>query len=201
MLSVFLFVAAGCATPYQPDGLGGGYSSNRIDSDTISVAFQGNRYTSQREVEMYLLYRCAEVTRDSGYDYFIVLNPATQDSHGVLTPTGTFGSVKSLAAAPVPTQGSYFPGQTISSTSYGATTLIRMGTGKKPAQNVAAYNAQEVIEYVGPQINESAEETYGVRNNLTLTQADPISGQQTPPPSYHNVYTGALDLDHDRDNP
>ncbi len=151
-------VAVGCATPYQPDGLGGGYSDNRIDSDVVSVEFRGNGYTSKRKVEMYLLFRCAEVTRDAHYDYFIALNPSTEASQGSFSTPGSFSSVTSFARGAAFTRASFFPSQTINFTFYGATTLIKMGRGPKPAENVAAFNAREVIEYMGPQINGTSEE-------------------------------------------
>jgi hypothetical protein len=150
--------AIGCATPYQPDGLGGGYSDNRIDSDVVSVEFRGNGYTSKRKVEMYLLFRCAEVTRDAHYDYFVALNPSTEATQGSFSTPGSFSSVTSFARGAAFTRASFFPSQTINFTSFGATTLIKMGRGPKPVENVAAFNAREVIEYMGPQINGTSEE-------------------------------------------
>ncbi len=150
--------AIGCATPYQPDGLGGGYSDNRIDSDVVSVEFRGNGYTSKRKVEMYLLFRCAEVTRDARYDYFVALNPSTEATQGSFSTPGSFSSVTSFVRGAAFTRASFFPSQTINFTSFGATTLIKMGRGPKPAENVAAFNAREVIEYMGPQINGTSEE-------------------------------------------
>jgi hypothetical protein len=194
--------AISCSTPYQPDGLTGGYSDNRIDSDTTSVEFRGNGYTSKRKVEMYLLYRCAEVTRDTGYDYFIALNPSTEAKQGSFSTPGSFNSVTSFSRGLAVTRASYFPGQTITFTSYGATTLIRMGRGQKPKENVAAFNAREVIEYMGPQVLETSEDAEGVPSNIPTTRANSNSGRKAvAPPSYKNVYSGALDLDHDPDNP
>jgi hypothetical protein len=185
---VFSIAAIGCATPYQPDGLGGGYSDNRIDSDTVSVEFRGNGYTSKRKVEMYLLYRCAEVTRDARYDYFIALNPSTEGSQGSFSTPGSFSSVTSFARGAAFTRASYFPSQTINFTFYGATTLIRMGRGQKPAENVAAYNAREVIEYMGPQINGGSEEaqasdaptTVAVSNSSERTVTQAVGSSNVP---------------------
>ena len=172
--------AIGCATPYQPDGLGGGYSDNRIDSDTISVEFRGNGYTSKRKVEMYLLYRCAEVTRDAHYDYFVALNPSTEATQGSFSTPGSFSSVTSFARGGAFTRASYFPSQTINFTSYGATTLIRMGRGQKPVENVAAFNAREVIEYMGPQINGGSEEAQV--NDVPTSNANSNSSGRTVTP-------------------
>jgi hypothetical protein len=75
---VLLIAAGGCATPYQQRGFRGGYSDARIGQDTVLVSFKGNGYTSKERVQLYLLYRCAEVTRQHGYDYFVVANGSTE---------------------------------------------------------------------------------------------------------------------------
>ena len=191
-----------CSTPYQPGGLSGGYSDNRIDSDTVSVEFRGNGYTSKGKVEMYLLYRCAEVTRDAGYDYFIALNPRTEARQRSFSNPGGSSSVTSFSPGSAVTRASYLPDQTVAFTSYGATILIKMGRGHKPPENADAFNAREVIEFMGPQIHESIEDSEGVTNNVPLTRADSNSGRKTEaPPNYKSVYSGVLDLDHDADNP
>jgi hypothetical protein len=55
----------------------GGYSDTRIGQDTVLVSFKGNGYTSKERVQLYLLYRCAEVIRQYGYDYFVVATGGT----------------------------------------------------------------------------------------------------------------------------
>lgn len=74
-LYCFCLVAflSGCATPYQSLGLGGGYSESKLDEDTYKVSFRGNGYTSQEAVQDNLLRRCAELTMQNGYKYFVIL--------------------------------------------------------------------------------------------------------------------------------
>ena len=70
---LFLLVFAGCATPtpYQPANyLGYGYTSNLLDSQTARIGFKGNKLTDRAEVELMLIYRAAEVTKDNGFTYF-----------------------------------------------------------------------------------------------------------------------------------
>ena len=71
-LSILLF--AGCVTPYQPLGYTGGYSDLVLDDETFRVSFIGNGYTSSDIVETYLLYRCAELTVQRGFDYFVIMD-------------------------------------------------------------------------------------------------------------------------------
>ncbi|HSZ51070.1 MAG TPA: hypothetical protein VK801_05830 [Caulobacteraceae bacterium] len=67
-------VACETATPYQPLQPGskvyGGFTDTRLDADHYRVTFQGNSLTSRSTVENYLLYRAAQVTVDSGFDWF-----------------------------------------------------------------------------------------------------------------------------------
>ena len=78
---------AGCATPYQSAGLTGGYQGKKIDDQTYHVDFGGNGYTSREMVHKYFMYRCAEVTQQQGYKYFMIIPAALT---GSLPPSSTF---------------------------------------------------------------------------------------------------------------
>ncbi len=81
-----LFLAA-CSSPtrYVADpepGLGHfGYSEVRIDSVSYEVTFSGNYETAPQTVEQYTLYRAAELTVGSGFDYFVVVHTQTATMH------------------------------------------------------------------------------------------------------------------------
>ena len=79
---------AGCATAYQPDGVSGGYSDKVLAGNTAQVTFRGNRLTTPATVDDFLLRRCAEVTLQDGYNYFVV---AQKDGPNVEN-TDAFGS-------------------------------------------------------------------------------------------------------------
>ncbi|MEW4466972.1 hypothetical protein AB1K62_03970 [Parasphingorhabdus sp. JC815] len=74
----------GCATPtpYQPASSSSrsatGYSNQQITADRFRVSFSGNSLTSRETVEDYLLYRAAELTREQGYDGFILMQRDTE---------------------------------------------------------------------------------------------------------------------------
>lgn len=68
-----------CATAYQPDGFTGGYSDQRMSSNTAQVTFRGNRFNTPERLHSFLLRRCAEVTTQNGYEYFALLNEAPSD--------------------------------------------------------------------------------------------------------------------------
>jgi len=65
---------AGCATAYQPDGVSGGYADRRLNYNTAQVSFRGNWFTTTEALHYYLLRRCADVTLQNGYNYFVLVN-------------------------------------------------------------------------------------------------------------------------------
>ena len=80
-------ILSGCATAYVPEGMNhcavfgmcrGGYSENQLDQKTFSVSFQGNGRTPRETTQKYLVYRCAELTVNSGHQYFVFLNEHTE---------------------------------------------------------------------------------------------------------------------------
>jgi hypothetical protein len=66
--------ACATATPYQPNVRGqavsGGFTDVRLTDDRYRVTFSGNSLTNRDTVERYMLYRAAELTLTSGYDWF-----------------------------------------------------------------------------------------------------------------------------------
>jgi hypothetical protein len=68
---------SGCATAYQPDGASGGYSERRLNDNVEQVSFRGNMFSTPETLQSYLLRRCAEVTVQNGYNYFVVVNTGT----------------------------------------------------------------------------------------------------------------------------
>jgi len=63
---------AGCATAYQPDGVSGGYTDQLRNGNTAQVSFRGNGLTTPEALHSDILRRCAEVTLQDGYSYFVL---------------------------------------------------------------------------------------------------------------------------------
>ncbi|MFC1527980.1 hypothetical protein ACFL5D_04500 [Candidatus Neomarinimicrobiota bacterium] len=61
-----------CSTPYQPYGALGGYKSSQIGDNSYRVLFKGNQHTHGETVYNNLERRCAEITIENGYSYFII---------------------------------------------------------------------------------------------------------------------------------
>ena len=84
----------GCMTPtpYQPDVRGqrihGGYLEQKLGDNRYMVTFDGNTLTSRERVEGYLLYRAAELTVQSGFDWFRIAHRETdRDRRTYYEPT------------------------------------------------------------------------------------------------------------------
>lgn len=137
---------AGCAvaTPYQAADKGYGYSEQRIESNRYRVTFAGNSDTPKQTVETYLLYRAAELTLQSGYDYFVLVSDSTDANTRYLQsfdgyygwgsyywgPRSMFGGIGTTTATPI--------------TEYVAQANVVMFAGKKKEDDVKAFDAREV---------------------------------------------------------
>lgn len=92
---VVVVLLNGCMTPYQPNGLGGGYTDMPLSRDMYKVSFRGNAYTSQDAVQNMILKRCSELTLNSGYKYFIIVasgdnvNTSYYQTATTITSSGT----------------------------------------------------------------------------------------------------------------
>jgi hypothetical protein len=159
--AVGALVVAACATPYQSRGVRGGYSEARLDATTYRVTFKGNAYTNRESVENYLHYRCAEVTLEAGFDYFVLLDANEEERHGSYTTPSEVNSYTTGSATYVgggtaygqaTTTTTVHPGQTYTWTKHGATALIKVFHGQKPQDAKRAYDAREVVQYLRPSI-------------------------------------------------
>lgn len=66
---------AGCASPYGPSGMTGGFNEEKLADNRYRVSYFGNGYTGEDMVVKYWLYRCAELTQQNGFTYFALLAP------------------------------------------------------------------------------------------------------------------------------
>jgi len=152
LLVLGVYVATlGCATAYAPvhDLVGDGYRDSRLDSNTWRVSFAGNSSTSRDTVEKYLLYRCAEITNAAGFDYFLVVetNTSVHTSHA---PDLYQSTTRYDGAGNATTTGQYLPGA--SSRSHVARATIRAFKGAKPSGDLGAFDASELLAYLGQQV-------------------------------------------------
>lgn len=139
-----------CATPYQKKGFMGGFSDTKLDSNTIRVTFSGNGFTSKDSVENNMLRRCAEVTIQHGYEYFVIMTSDTTPTYHSYTTPGTYRQYTSTnlnvygntGYATSTATGSYTPGYTSHTKKFEASAVIKMFSGEKTFNS---YNAREVL--------------------------------------------------------
>ncbi|MGH6944912.1 MAG: CC0125/CC1285 family lipoprotein [Geminicoccaceae bacterium] len=150
---LLLVMLAACAspTPYQPATDGFGYADQQIESNRYRVSFAGNSVTPRQTVENYLLYRAAEVTLQTGHDYFTLVDQHIErstsyqgtgftdfpvvDRHG----HSAFGfGTTSYTAYPIDRYTGYAD--------------VVVHDGEKPAGDVSAYDARDVVQRLGPAI-------------------------------------------------
>ena len=170
-------------TPYRP-AVGQGYnrtgfSDQQVEADRFRVSFAGNSYTSRETVERYLLFRAAELTLQSGNDYFIMADRDTDKQTRTYTTPGGFGG--GGFGGPWggysgfgywgpswryygrgfgwrgwdPFWGDPFWDRSVDVRTverYEAMAEIVVGKGRKPANNVRAFDARSVVDRLGPTI-------------------------------------------------
>lgn len=154
MLAAALGLLAACATatPYQPATTDRyGFEEQRIEDNRIRITFRGNTVTDRETVETYLLYRAAELTLESGRDYFIVANRDTEE-HSRLQGTGYrprfafdywyFSPRRGWSPWYDPFWNE--PSSYREVTRYEAIAEIAMFSGSKPADDPNAFDAREV---------------------------------------------------------
>src|ERR1700754_3966460 len=74
MMAAMAVTLASCSTPYQRTGLTGGSDFKELRPDVYRVSFQGNGYTTKESVQVYWLYRCAELAIEKGFTGFEILS-------------------------------------------------------------------------------------------------------------------------------
>ena len=64
----------------------GGYSEEKILSNMYKVEFEGNQHSKPEMVQNYLMYRCAELTKENGFEYFAIVSEERHfDEHSCTT--------------------------------------------------------------------------------------------------------------------
>lgn len=147
ILAVMLLVS-GC-TPYGRMGILGGYDEQRINATTYRVTAAGNGYTSQARVLDILRLRCAEVTREAGYDYFEVVEQRMEtEPGGVLFEGRTRGHLTPTYGGGYDYEETYSP-PVKGGDKHGAVAIIRLSRGTQPLNG---FDAREVIKLLRPRL-------------------------------------------------
>jgi hypothetical protein len=150
LTSMVLIVASysvGCMAVYQAKSkTGQGYSEARLDDGTFDVVYTGSRYTAPERQEVFLLYRCAQLTVQHGYEHFVVLKKNTETNR-------LDDSIHTNEAVTVPRDTGHFHPAAHSSNpvdnqdNFRSSALIKMFNGSK-ANVPVSYNAKETMAHL-----------------------------------------------------
>lgn len=153
VLAALALSACATATPYQPQRDGLGYAEQKLESNRYRVRFSGSSKTPRTTVENYLMYRAAELTLQAGHSWFLVAgrdletSPQPRSSGGgVSIGFGSGGSGIGIGL------GTVIGGDRASL----AQMDILVFSGRKPADNPAAFDAREVQSSLAPVIQRPA---------------------------------------------
>ncbi|MCB9072992.1 MAG: hypothetical protein H6623_05180 [Bdellovibrionaceae bacterium] len=156
-----VFGLSGCvtATPYKAatSDSGAGYRDKKIDEDKYRVVFRGNEETSRETVEIYLLYRAAEVTLENGDNYFLVIEQKTDTHTSYYSTSPVFYGAYGRGSYRYPYYAYGYswvnaPGmQTLDR--YEAIAYITLYKEKPPGNNAELFNAKEVLKNLAPDIH------------------------------------------------
>jgi len=150
VLSALSLTLAACAATgpaiYGPaDEKGFGYSEQRIEDDRFRITYQGSGGMPPAQVEDYALRRAAELTRQSGFDWFRVTGRDVYReerggvSVGTGVGTGSYGRRSSVGVG----VGANL-GRVGAQEFFTARLDVQMGAGEPP-EGVDAYNADSVL--------------------------------------------------------
>ena len=151
VISCLLAACAGAPTPYQQARNGYGYSEQRIEDNRYRVSFAGNAATTRQTVEDYLLYRAAELTVQTGHDWFEVSDRNTVQEYSGYggspeVGVGVGGGSDFGVGLSFPVFGGGGAGR------YRADMDILVHEGEKPQEDPDAYDAFAVISRLQPKI-------------------------------------------------
>jgi hypothetical protein len=172
-LCLLMIAACQTPTPYKqattPNG--DGYTTQQLEANRFRISFKGNSLTTRQTVDTYMLYRAAEVTLESGYDYFIVANKDVDKNTAYENYAddlawgwgGGWGWRRGFGPGPAYGGGIDY---TRPINSYDAIADVLAFRGTKPPNDPRAYNAREVMNAIGP----------------TIMRIAPAPGAPVPPP-------------------
>ena len=141
LLAAVVLAAVGCSltTEYQRQkGIPSSDTVTRMGEAAWRVEVSGYVTNSRQKVFSALLRRCAEVTSQAGYDYFIVTG-------GEVRGENDFQPVPLAASVPERSAGGGRSGGSRVSQRYHGTALFKAFKGKKPADNPLAFDAREFL--------------------------------------------------------
>lgn len=181
-LAVCVLLAVGCATPYQPLGVRGGFDETQLQPDVFRVTFKGNGFTSPERAADLSLLRCAELALKLGYPYFAVVDSqfiSKESSHTAPTQSNTTSSATANRLGNSvnvygSSQTTTFGGQTYTVRKPSASNTVLLLKNKTGFSGLI-YDAQFLVRSLGGAHGVPAVATYQPPSNAPPNDALPSS--------------------------
>jgi hypothetical protein len=141
---------AGCSTPYQPIGFGGGVEAQQMSADTFRIRAKGNGRTASSTIMDYLLLKSAETAKAAGGTHFVILT-----AQNTTTTSLEYSSAQSAHLVGGMVLGSGV-GSVDTVVRPGGDLYVRVLTvpkGQAPPANAIA--ADEVIKFIGTRVKQT----------------------------------------------
>ena len=139
-----------------------GTPDQQIEGNRYRVSFDGNASTPREDVQNYLLYRAAELTVQSGFDYFTIVDNDLHRStryynQAYVDDFGYAGYSRDRRHYRRYIGPRFVSGTSYPIDEYSSTADIVMAKGEKPADDAKAYDALDVLQRLQPAIRLSTE--------------------------------------------
>lgn len=141
----------GCATPYQADGLAGGFAETQLSPNAYRVTFTGNGFTRAEMAADMALLRSAELMLQKGFPFFVVMDGSSRMNYQTITSpvrantTGTVDSYTNTFRA-----HTTFSGGNTTMIQSPTTTTVVMGFKEKPDERGMVYESRQVFDSLAP---------------------------------------------------
>jgi hypothetical protein len=148
LITLFLIVIllTNCSTPYQPKGALGGYSEEKILDNLYRVEFEGNQHSKPEKIQNYLMYHCAELTQEMGYEYFAIVNEERHfDEQSIRPERGVSFETRTSASGGTRTIVNPDLKNTTSSTNYTGVYIIKFLEVVDEKYKNAVFNVNDVF--------------------------------------------------------
>ena len=89
---------SGCQTPYQAEGIGGGYEDIRLSNDTFEIRARGNGYSSEGHTRNIMLLRASDLAIQNGFTHFVVIDGSMRESTKFAGMTPGFATTNAQAS-------------------------------------------------------------------------------------------------------
>lgn len=170
LLLILLVFMAACQTKYGPNGMTGGYRDKKLGEGRYIVSFFGNGNTPEQKVWNFWIYRCAELTSLSGYDYFELQPSDTHALHDTGEQPYQFSMIPDNPFETLRPGGPRTVAYT-TITTYSSKAVVQMYRNPVPTTTKLLLDARTIISVVKPYVDTDGKTTVPERKDILLRAA------------------------------